>query len=898
VHGVVRNARGGFAVGVSVRAVDVDLRHEQKLGKESVTNARGEYSIDFMRADFAKAESDSADLIVRAYSRIGELLASSPTLFNAPADAVIDLVIGGETYLGPSQFEQLVARVRPVLDGVKPQDLTQTDIDFLTEETGLPADQISDYALASSMASTTAIPVDAFYGLLRESLPFPASALATRPQSVLAAALSDAIKQNFIPTHDDAWQKDVLAKLQTAATEGLVGADSGSLKPMMTAVGVPDATQQAFAQAYIAGGPVEQMWSGLTQTIGAKAVDQLQTSLQWAMTTLNHAPLAAQLSKQLARPSDVGGFTLIKWRQNLDQLAASGQPAVPDRVQAATEDQRRSFYAQQLFTFAQQAFPVTALAAQLQGSSFKQAALAKTYLAANPDWDMSTMPVLAWLANHPADIQTAEAVAQVQRVHRVTAQPDWSVKLLENNLTSAQAIARTSAARIAQITGAPSADADAIRKKAQAIVDTGAIIHARFSPLHNRPVLPAVPQLDKAVEAQLPAYQEANGKPALCSCDECSGVLGPAAYLVDLFQFVGDKAYPELHALRPDLEGIELSCTNTLTPLPLIDLVNELLEDKVAGRSPTARQTTWSAADLAANPEHLDVDAYAPLKKAIYPWTLPFDLPLEEARIYLQHLGVSRFEVMQTLTSIPPPPPSPPPAPQPVPDETTLMIELLGMTKTEWDDIANTGGAADWSGSTPPDPVPADNALVEDVLQRSGLSAADLPALLQTNFVNSGSPPVSINVSDGLCDPTSATFQHLTAALDPLRKLVRLQRRLGWTYAEIDAALSRLTLPLNDSDSTKNSATMVKLARVERIRRATGLSVTELLSWWSPLPTTARADGISPYDAVFVARAGASASNTTDALALDPATSQPHAGGTLGGSLPPIIAARLRDSAP
>ena len=30
---------------------------------------------------------------------------------------------------------------------------------------------------------------------------------------------------------------------------------------------------------------------------------------------------------------------------------------------------------------------------------------------------------------------------------------------------------------------------------------------------------------------------------------------------------------------RPDLGDIELSCENTTTPLPYIDLVNEILED-------------------------------------------------------------------------------------------------------------------------------------------------------------------------------------------------------------------------------------------------------------------------------------------------------------------------------
>ena len=57
---------------------------------------------------------------------------------------------------------------------------------------------------------------------------------------------------------------------------------------------------------------------------------------------------------------------------------------------------------------------------------------------------------------------------------------------------------------------------------------------------------------------------------------------GPAAYFVDILHFLSDRgARDPLFARRPDLGDIELSCENTDTPLPLVDLVNEVLEDAV-----------------------------------------------------------------------------------------------------------------------------------------------------------------------------------------------------------------------------------------------------------------------------------------------------------------------------
>ena len=94
-----------------------------------------------------------------------------------------------------------------------------------------------------------------------------------------------------------------------------------------------------------------------------------------------------------------------------------------------------------------------------------------------------------------------------------------------------------------------------------------------------------------------------------CECRHCQSVLGPAAYLVDLLHFLqrspltpnadGDLSpanYVNLYlkydasgtvlgALlqrRPDLADLQLSCENTDTEIPYIDLVLEILENAVA----------------------------------------------------------------------------------------------------------------------------------------------------------------------------------------------------------------------------------------------------------------------------------------------------------------------------
>jgi hypothetical protein len=83
----------------------------------------------------------------------------------------------------------------------------------------------------------------------------------------------------------------------------------------------------------------------------------------------------------------------------------------------------------------------------------------------------------------------------------------------------------------------------------------------------------------------------------LCECEDCRSVTSPAAYLVDVLEFIKqreviDKTLPSpapstgaqeiLFKRRPDLWEIDLSCDNTNVPVPYIDLVNELLEEVVS----------------------------------------------------------------------------------------------------------------------------------------------------------------------------------------------------------------------------------------------------------------------------------------------------------------------------
>ena len=106
---------------------------------------------------------------------------------------------------------------------------------------------------------------------------------------------------------------------------------------------------------------------------------------------------------------------------------------------------------------------------------------------------------------------------------------------------------------------------------------------------------------------------------------------------------------------RPDIQHLPLTCENTNTPLPYIDVVNETLEYFVAnklslvdyaGHDTDDRVTTE---ELMASPQFVTQAAYNTLKAALFPPPLPFHRPLEGLRRTFEKFDVPLHQAMETL---------------------------------------------------------------------------------------------------------------------------------------------------------------------------------------------------------------------------------------------------------
>lgn len=197
------------------------------------------------------------------------------------------------------------------------------------------------------------------------------------------------------------------------------------------------------------------------------------------------------------------------------------------------------------------------------------------------------------------------------------------------------------------------------------------------------------------------------GDADICECGECTSVYSAASYFVELLQYLRNnnldnnqtgvlaiKTNPkdisgtpleQFFRRRPDLGCLELTCKNTNTILPYIDLVNEVMENYVAFKHlKPFNVEDETTSELLSEPQHTEYQAYCILKNAVYPFTLPYHQPIDAARIYWKYLDTSRYEIINTFRR------------SNAGDDATLKIlkddaldraadaEFLGMTKEEY----------------------------------------------------------------------------------------------------------------------------------------------------------------------------------------------------------------------
>ena len=932
VRGQVRQADFSLFVGALVQAFDKDLRGEELLG-QAITDQEGRYEISYTADQFRRAEKRSADLIVRVYANIiirrptdtslpaGQQprdstaptsgstgtppvaaervpLVTSPTIFNAPPIAIVDLVVGGAIYPGRSEYEEIVAELTPLLQTVppvQPADLTAEDIAFLTGETGMDQQHIKFFVLSAQLSQKTELPSEVFYGFARENLPTELTPLLAQSPQLQRRALELALHDNIIPARLREGLDRILERLQRLIVESAFREPEKPGKPSLSVllgtVMSDTELQKDFLTRYVQHrGSRAEFWKALREdTQFTPLVPRLQFTLQLAALTRNHLPLIKALQAQLDQGtlgslSELAKLTEANWLDmiNSPDSTNGGHPIGFPRDVPGEPSEKAAKYARILAGITEAAFPTQVIANRIANTNIDGKNELLTFFAGNPGFDVRAN-LDKYLADHPRALDRianpevlVDKMKSTQRLFKISPHFDDMQAMMSQQIESAHDIVRMGKDAFVEQFGAvrdQSRGAQLYERSAH-ICDTALALFGKYAETMNGINLPFAPgPVPDKLKGQIPDWANLFGAVDLCECEHCRSVYSPAAYLVDLLAFLdtvitkGKKSTRFLFAdpngknRRGDIGEIQLTCQNTNTPLPYIDLVNEVLEYAVAGNAVPKLQTTRTAEELSVSPEHVLAAAYDDqLAKAVYPWDLPFNLAIEEARAFLEYLGVHRYDLMATCQ-------------RQVgiifPSEIMIAVEYLGLTPVEHKIIDGTDAHQPWEywglqeqNNTLPDPTDPQQLkkITTDwlgilthafyFLERSKLSQQELLELLATRFVkNLGG--ISLQWPDTDCNMNKASIKGLTALIvNKLHRFLRLRSRLGWTISELDKVI-HLLMPADLDGSF-----LRQVSYIQRFRRELSLSLPETLSWWGMIHTAVGADG-SPsfYDQLFLNRA-------------------------------------------
>jgi hypothetical protein len=633
VRGVVRDVWGNTLSDVPLTAYDLDLRDEQPLG-QARSNGQGAYLISYEVRQFRKLEKGDADLVVKAFSAAGKVIASSHVMFNAPASAVIDLVISDIAGL-PSLFERIDSDLAP-LRGDLPatqldEDKEHQDLTFLSGETGFDKNVLARFILAHRLAQQ-GIPAEFWFAVLNrqvfsyaesqslvEQLPQVQKQLLNLTAGAVRNSLTNSIDQNEISAtfrdQSDEWVEEFLRIASRRSTEEktFVGQalDDAGVKD-------PDRKEQ-FAKLFL-------KYQSLTpellkelekqKILKASEIGDLQVSFQLAdLTQADFSVIKAvkeefevRLPEQvqsLAKRSEKEWVDLVERRHSAGDLQL---PVTVSNFSKETKLPETTLFGQTLERQFREAFPTTAFAGGLEralrgdgSKGLKSPEQISAFLDQNQDFELLTTSVDEYLKKKPRgnvaafakDVGFNQQLKGLQRVFKVAPRYEASDALLADGLDSAQKIYRMGESEFVRShEDQPGFTRESARTTWRRAADTHAAVLTIVADLKalDAEGLPKVLATDNEALSNFPNWNNLFQTGDFCDCEQCRSVLSPAAYYADLLMFLkGRKAANPARTVkdilfdrRPDLGYLELNCENALTTLPYVDVVCEVLEAVVA----------------------------------------------------------------------------------------------------------------------------------------------------------------------------------------------------------------------------------------------------------------------------------------------------------------------------
>ena len=696
---------------------------ETKIG-ETTTDDQGFYACSFA----VKAKVHNVE--VRCLAARGKELALSKTKHDLGRHEILYLVAPSDIRSQAPEYDRLTAVLTKKIGklsklGEARETADRRDLTLLHKATGWDARLISLAATAVKLSAESKVPVDFLYALFRVGMPTDKDLLSTVSAQAIDKALAKAMEAGIVDIDP---KQMVLARrafdkfAQVARREVKAPGAPSTFGEMLAKTGLTETEQKTFETLYFSHrGSAAELWKQAEkQGISKDGIQKLRLQGKLAVLTYNNLALVESLRAEIGSPDNLERLVDLDldkaetWKEHITAIAGEDEAALaqiipPAHVADKTAD-RLELYAADLARKVRLSFRTDVVRRmverdelQLAGADTAMKRSVATFLknATARGFRLGSVPVGAFIARHGdllfqgIDTEHIEATTRhLRRLHRLyqITPSDESLQVLDaSGFSSADEVVQLSVEEFCDHFGRrfPSPkEAGLVWRKARQV--SGVTHNLITTALHvnSTPGLFAISGSEaQRKEAHFhlrdqlkdyPTLESLFGSLDFCECEHCRSVLSPAAYLVDLYQFLDPDddqwrhkrdiwlerhgvAYPHgrpfdvLIQRRPDLPHLSLTCKNTHTALPYIDVLNEILEYSVAyGELPAASRDTGEAIteELLAEPHNILPLAYNILRdpdEACHPLNLPFDLWLETVRAFLNHFDTSLWQILEAF---------------------------------------------------------------------------------------------------------------------------------------------------------------------------------------------------------------------------------------------------------
>ncbi len=382
------------------------------------------------------------------------------------------------------------------------------------------------------------------------------SGVLTYSRNLLSQALTTAVTGNVLPaSYGDAQDSELTRldalRVQATANAPYIGGNT-PISALLAAGSVPSEVQTAFLSAYAAnGGLLGPTWTALRANTNLSQADlaRLDATLSLAELMTGNLPLIndtlQRLSQQtLPRVSDLALLDQNDWMARItsvDPQATSIPQALPNEPPA----ERIARFGKALAEAFAGRYPTTAFVGGLtkaRTSSFATKEELISFLSANPTLNLESTNIDQYVASNTVTISTP-ALADLktaQRLYRIS--PDYTSAEALNNAGCKSAKSVYFAGRgpfISQALGGESA-AKLAYAEAEMTYATALTIYGRYNLGVNSVDIAASASSapPPGTIANFPDLQALFGSQDYFECEDCQSIYSPAAYLVDLLEYL------------------------------------------------------------------------------------------------------------------------------------------------------------------------------------------------------------------------------------------------------------------------------------------------------------------------------------------------------------------------